>query len=265
MGSNEAATRRSSKRVAARKRRRLDRFDLIGKIMVSPNRPSKIRSASLRRSAGRRDRCRYAARGVCPSAMRLREFHTGIARLRSSASAAANHCGILPQMGGPIQVRTGENIPLLHAPILTGRAPSATADAARVPTRAPAWRSAGGQPSCAWPEIAQPHAAAHAAAGYADFVVPRQREQQEPRMLEGNARRGMQLEVRLVGLGTAVRPTPANRRDSATRAADPRRQQSVHDVQARQLRGLKIELGVPEEKGRLARRLAAMPEHACAS
>ena len=63
-----------------------------------------------------RDSSKIARRAaLSPSAIRLREFHTGTTRLRSSASAAANQAGSCAQMGGAVQVRTGEDIPLLHA------------------------------------------------------------------------------------------------------------------------------------------------------
>src|SRR5258708_12989987 len=78
-------------------------------------------------------------------------------------------------------------------------------------------------------------------------------------MFEGNARGRMQLEIRLVGLteqGARLQRSHAiPRLEPGIRAA----QESVHDVEARELRGLKIELAVPEEKGGLARRLSAMP------
>src|ERR1700730_17593603 len=41
------------------------------------------------------ERSSSAARGASPATMRLREFHTGRARLRPSASAFANHCASL--------------------------------------------------------------------------------------------------------------------------------------------------------------------------
>ena len=111
-------------------------------------------------------------------------------------------------------------------------------------------------------EIAQPHAAAHAAACDADFIVPGEREQEEPCMLEGNARGRVQFQVCLVCL--AEQSPRLQRSDAIVRfeAAIRAAQEPVDDVQACQLRGLKVELGVAEEEGGLARRLAAMPEDA---
>src|ERR1700686_5781970 len=78
-------------------------------------------------------------------------------------------------------------------------------------------------------------------------------------MFEGDARGRVQLEICLIGLteqsARLQRSDAISRFEPGSRAA----QESVHDVQTRQLRRLKIELAIPEEKGGLARRLAAMP------
>src|SRR5271165_1843480 len=80
-------------------------------------------------------------------------------------------------------------------------------------------------------------------------------------MFEGNARGRMQIQVGLEGLaqqGARLQRADAIARlESRMRAA----QQSIHEVQTRQLRRLEIELGIPKEKSRLARRLTAMSEH----
>jgi hypothetical protein len=49
-------------------------------------------------------------------------------------------------------------------------------------------------------QIAQPQTAAILAAGHADLIVPRQRKQQKPGVLERNAHRCVQIEISLVGL-----------------------------------------------------------------
>ncbi len=108
-------------------------------------------------------------------------------------------------------------------------------------------------------QVVQPHSAAHGTARDSDLVVPCERQQEKPRMFEGNAGGHMQLEVRLVGL--AEQDARLQRSDAIPRLEPGFRttQESVYDVETRQLRRLKIELAVPEEKGGLARRLAAMP------
>jgi hypothetical protein len=80
-------------------------------------------------------------------------------------------------------------------------------------------------------------------------------------MFKGNARRRVQFQIRLVGLtkqgARFERSDAIVRLQTAVRAA----QQAVHDIQAGELRRLKIELGIPKEKAGLARRLTAMSEH----
>src|ERR1700678_2809027 len=72
----------------------------------------------------------------------------------------------------------------------------------------------------------------------------------------------MKFEICLIGLaeqGARLQRSDVEvRLEPGVSAAE----KSVHDVQARQLRRMKIEFGVPEEERRLTRRFAAMPEHA---
>ena len=49
-------------------------------------------------------------------------------------------------------------------------------------------------------QVVQPHSAASGAARHAEFIAPRERQQQEPRMFEGDARRRVQLQIGLVRL-----------------------------------------------------------------
>src|SRR5260370_1798172 len=164
-------------------------------------------------------------------------------------------------MGGAVERGTGEDVPLLHSRFLAGRGvPYGLRGCARRRNRGSGRRTTGAAADLvSGQQIVQSHSAAHVAARNTDLVAARQREQEKPRMFEGNAGGHMQLEVRLVGL--TEQDARLQRSDAIPRLEPGFRttQESVYDVETRQLRGLKVEFAIPEEKGRLARRLAAMP------
>jgi hypothetical protein len=149
-------------------------------------------------------------------------------------------------MGGAIQIRTGEYIPSLHAPILAGRKLGLAIAACKPPFRQ---------------QVAKTYAAAHGAACNVQFVALGQCEQKKPRVLEGDDRGCMKVQVGFVGLTQQhagfQRSDPTARFDSETAAAD----ESEDQEQAGQLRRLKIQFRGLEEKGRLARGFSAMPQY----
>src|SRR5208282_1900673 len=111
-------------------------------------------------------------------------------------------------------------------------------------------------------QIAERDPATELAARDPQFIVFSQGEQQEPRVFEGNAGRNMQFEVGLVGdaqhRAGLQRAQPIARLDAEEGAA----QQAVDEKQARELRGLKMQIGVSKKIRGLARRFTAVPRYA---
>src|SRR5450631_939739 len=226
-------------------------------MLVSSNSPNRIRSPGS--GAGEISwRCSEAARGASPAAIRLREFQTGTTRLRASARALSNQAASERRWAARSKYAPANTFLLRMAGILAGH--PMLVDAAERGSKDRRLAIGATRPALRQ-QIAQPHAAAIGAARDSQLIAPRQREQQEPSVLERDARGGVQFEVSLVNL--AQQGARFERADSIARL-EPHEgapQQPVHHEQARELRRLKIQFGSSEEKGRLARGFAAMPLH----
>src|SRR5271165_428874 len=135
-------------------------------------------------------------------------------------------------------------------------------DRTRCGRRRREWRAGRTGDAAAREQVDEFDSAAGLAAFDPELIVSAQREQQQPGMFERNPGRGVQVEIGLVG--DAQQGAGFQRSEPIARleAEQGTAQQPVDDEQARELRGMKMQIRASEKIGGLARRLAAMSQYA---